>query len=107
MIYIGPGMPLALWVLYIIGIQYKRGGAWRAVAPFTIVAFLMDVFFNYTFFAALTLDYPRRGEYTFSQRLCRLVTYSNWQGSLAKKIAKYMLDPFDPSGQHIHPKAAV
>ena len=95
------GATLVMWLLYIVGIQYKRGGWWLIVAPFTIAAFLIDVLLNYTLFALLTWDYPLDGERTFSNRLKRLVRNSDWRGGLALWIAHHMLDPFDPSGKHI------
>lgn len=104
MIYIGPGLTLVMWLLYIVGIQYRRGGVWRVVLPVTIAALLLDVALNYTLFALLTLDFPQPGEYTFSQRLGRLVCGADWRSALARWVAKYMLDWADPSGQHIHPR---
>ena len=92
---------LLLWVLYIIGIQYKRKGWWYAVLPVTFVALVLDIILNYTVFAVFTLDFPKQGEYTFSKRLERLIHYKSWRGVLADLIATYLLDPFDPSGYHI------
>jgi hypothetical protein len=95
---------LLLWILYIIGIQYKRKGWWYSVLPFTFVALVLDVILNYTVFAVLTLDFPKKREYTFSSRLERLIHKTNWQGRLADLIATYLLDPFDPAGFHIDRK---
>ena len=95
------GSILLMWSLYIVGVQYKRGGMWGAVLPITAVALVCDVICNYTLFALFTLDWPRRGEYTFSVRLIRLVRYDDWRGALARGVAQFMLDPFDPTGKHI------
>ena len=92
---------LAMWLLYIVGVQYKRGGVWGMLAPITVIALVLDVVGNYTLFALLTWDFPRAGEYTFSTRLSRLVHYDDWRGDLARDIAWYLLDPFDPSGRHV------
>jgi hypothetical protein len=92
---------LIMWLLYIIGIQYKRKGLWYAVLPVTIIALILDVILNYTLFCLLTLDFPEKNEITFSSRLERLIHKDNWQGRLADFIATYLLDPFDPVGFHI------
>ena len=90
-----------MWALYIVGVQYARGGWWRVVAPVTVIALLLDVLLNYTLFALMTWDWPRPGEYTFSERLTRLIHYDDWRGTLARGVADHMLNPFDPNGKHI------
>ena len=92
---------MTMWWLYIVGVQYARGGWWRVVAPVTVIALVLDAALNYTLFALLTWDWPRAGEHTFSQRLSRLIHYDDWRGALARGIADNMLDPFDPSGKHV------
>lgn len=92
---------LLLWPLYIVGIQYERGGWWRVLLPVTLVAAALDVILNYTELALLTWDKPRHGEYTFSMRLERLQRRGDWRGKLARFIEKYMLGPFDPDGYHV------
>ena len=92
---------MVMWALYIVGVQYTRGGWWRVVAPVTVIALVLDAVLNYTLFALLTLDWPRSTEYTFSERLSRLIHYDDWRGTLARGIASHMLDPFDPTGKHI------
>ena len=93
-----------LWPLYIIGIQYERGGWWRVILPITLVAAILDVVLNYTELALLTWDRPRAGEYTFSMRLERLQRREDWRGKMARFIEKYMLGPFDPDGFHVKEK---
>ena len=93
-----------MWLLYAVGIQALRGGLWRVLMPVTFVAALLDVILNYTLFAVMTLDWPRRGELMFSQRLNRLTTNHDWRGTAARWTAKYLLDWVAPGGQHIHPK---
>jgi hypothetical protein len=90
----------ALFVLYIIGIQYERGGWWRLVAPVTVMFLMLNVLLNYTLLALITWDLPRRGETTFSRRLKRLQFDLGWRGKLALAI-KPVLDRFDPDGVHI------
>ena len=96
---------VVMWILYVVGIQYLRGGLWRLLLPITAVAALLDVLLNYTLFAVMTWDFPRKNEWTFTQRLGRLVTYFNWQGKAARLTAKYLLDWVDPRGQHVYPKS--
>lgn len=93
---------LSMWLLYVIGIQYKRKGLWYGVLPVTFAAWILDVVLNYTVFALLTWDFPEQYEFTFSKRLERLIHKDNWQGRLADFIATYLLDPFDPDGYHIY-----
>jgi len=94
----------ALWLLYVIGIQYQRGGWWRLCLVAAVPALLLSVVANYSLLAILTWDWPRNGEYTFSQRLARLVDAPGWRGVLAWPIARWLLDPFDPDGVHIKSK---
>lgn len=96
-----------MWLLYAVGIQYLRGGAWRVLLPITVLAAVLDVLLNYSLFAVLTLDWPRRRELTFSQRLNRLTTNTDWRGVAARLTAKYLLDWVAPGGQHIYPRSAA
>ena len=93
---------LILWPLYIIGVQYDRGGWWRLLMPITLVALVLDVWLNFTELALLTWDWPRNeDELTFSNRLKRLVHDGGWRGSFARFVARGMLDPFAPGGRHV------
>jgi len=93
-----------LWVLYAIGIQYQRGGWWRVCLVAALPAVVLNVVLNYTLLALITWDFPRKGEYTFSQRLARLVNSVGWRGVAAWFISRFLLDPFDPDGLHIRPR---
>lgn len=95
-------LPL-LWMLYALGIQYQRGGWWRLCLVAAVPALVLNVVLNYTVLALLTWDWPRKGEYTFSKRLERLVGAPGVRGLLAWYIARHLLDPFDPDGVHIRP----
>ena len=86
--------------LYILGIQYQRGGFWRLLLPVTLIAFIVDIMLNYSELALLTWDYPKAGEYTFTNRLNRLIKETGLRGTLAINIAK-VLNYFSPDGQHI------
>ena len=100
MIYLALSIPLA-WVLYAVGIQYQRGGWWRVCIAFALPALLLSALLNYTLLALVFWDVPRRGEYTFSERLRRLIRAPGWRGKLARLVKEKLLDPFDPDGVHI------
>lgn len=87
-------------ILYPLAIQYKKGGLRYAVLPVTAIAAALDVIANYTELSVLTLDFPRKGEYTFSKRLKRLQYGTPWQQRVAKVIVPY-LNYFDPG--HVEP----
>ena len=93
-------MSLLLALLYPIAVQYERGGAWRLLAPVTLLALAIDVLANYTELALLTWDRPRAHEYTFSTRLKRLKRSPGWRGRLARPVVAY-LNHFAPGGQHV------
>lgn len=93
-------MTILLALLYPIAIQYERKGWWYLVLPITIVALVIDVLANYTELALLTLDFPKAGEYTFSQRLVRLNKNQGIRGIIARKVS-VVLDALAPSGRHI------
>ena len=93
-------LPALLLALYAVGIQYQRGGLWWLVSPIAIVAIPLDVLLNYTVLAAVTWDFPRAGEYTFSNRLNRLVKLDNRLGDDARWIAG-ILNDLAPGHDHI------
>jgi hypothetical protein len=97
---------LVLWIGYVIGIKYERGGWWRLLLLVAGPAAVLDIILNYTVLALLTLDFPRPGEYTFSKRVERLVLDEGWRGEFAFWIAVKLLDPYDPDGFHIKNKGA-
>lgn len=98
---LGLGVTALMWVLYAIGIQYKRGGWCVVLAPVTVAAWVMDVVLNYTLFAVLTWGWPRAGEYTFSKKLKRLILGSGWRASFAYFVARWLLNPVAPGGVHV------
>ena len=86
--------------LYSLGIQYERGGMWLLFSVFGVVGLVLDILLNYTELSILTLDFPKKGEFTFSKRLSRLQYNTDWRGTLARYIAKG-LNSIAPSGKHI------
>jgi hypothetical protein len=93
-------LPVTLALLFPIAIQINRGGWWRIVAPITLLALLIDVLANYTTLALVLWDWPRAGEYTFSDRLVRLTRQTDWRGDVARDIA-VILNRIDPLHNHI------
>lgn len=83
-------LPLLLFVLYPLAIQYERGGWWRWLFWLYYPAGLLDVYLNYTTLALYTWDFPVRGEWTFSTRLKRLQFYPGWRGAVARVIRDYL-----------------
>ena len=92
-------MSLILLLLYPIAIQYERGGWWYLLAPVTFVALVIDIIANYTELA-LVFGWPRKGEFTFSQRLKRLSYRADWRGDVAQWCIWYT-NKFDPQGDHV------
>lgn len=90
------GGPMALAALFPIVIQYKRGGWFLPLTLLAGVLLVIDVALNFTALALWTLDFPRKGEWTFSQRLARLIRRTDWRGNIARRIAAY-LNLFDPN----------
>ena len=82
--------PLACLLLYAPAIQYERGGRWRVLAPLTAVVGAVDIWLNYTTLALYTWDMPRRGEYTFSKRLERLVANTDWRRAPCRAVARWL-----------------
>jgi hypothetical protein len=92
-------MSLLLLILYPVVIQYERKGWWYLLAPLAIIAYVVDVIANYTELS-LIYGWPRKGEFTLSNRLWRLSNIPGWRGDLASWIMRYT-DWFDPDGYHI------
>lgn len=69
--------------------------------PTTILAWVVDVAMNYTVISLISGDgWPRKGEWTFSQRLERLCVAEGPDKLLFIEIAK-KLNRVDPLGTHI------
>lgn len=81
-------LSILLLLLYPLAIQYEVR-KWPIRYLYYLTG-LIDVIANYTELAVLTLDIPRKGEYTFSQRLCRLQYGNLYQRCWAKVIIPYL-----------------
>lgn len=83
-------LPLGLLLLFPLAIQYDRGGVWRLVLPFTLIALAVDIWLNFTTLAIYTWDFPKVFEWTFSTRLTRLKSNTDWRGPIARVLADYL-----------------
>ncbi len=93
-------MFVLLALLYPLAVQYEAR-KWYWLAPLSLFTLLLDVVSNYTDLAFITWDFPRKGEWTFSQRLARLQHGNPWQRFVAKVVIPY-LNFFHPG--HIREK---
>lgn len=93
-------LPLLLAMAYPVVIQYERGGWWKLLMPFTLIAAIVDVWLNFTTFALLMWSSPGKKEITFSQHLERLVFDPGLRGKVARLIARFT-NRFDPTPPHI------
>ena len=94
--------PLILLVMYAIGVQYKRDGWWLLLMPVYIAGAPLDWLLNFTLFALIFWDWPKRGEWTLSKRLPRLNREHGWRGRFARRVTR-LLDALDPTGLHVRP----
>jgi len=74
-------------------------GRWYLL-PVTVLAWIVDVVANYTTCSFIVGEFPRRGEWTFSQRLERLCVERSPEQQLYIQIA-LKLNRIDPTGKHI------
>lgn len=98
-----------LWVLYVFVMSLKRvreqgllsNTALVCGSALAVPAVVIDVAVNITIRTVLFLDIPR--EWTLSSRLSRYWEGEPcWRRSISAWIATALLNPFDPSGKHIH-----
>ena len=104
---IGFGSIYTLWIFYLAVMNLKRtrdAGLLTKTAmalgyPVLVVGYILDCFVNVFVMTILLLEFPR--ETTVTARLKRHNDNSSgWRKSVAI-WAEPLLDPFDPSGNHI------
>lgn len=104
---IGLGSTYALWIFYLAVMGLKRAkdaGLLSTTAkclgyPVLIVGYVLDCFVNITVMTVLLLEIPK--ETTVTSRLKRHnETSTGWRKAVAL-WAEPLLDPYDPSGNHI------
>jgi hypothetical protein len=103
----GLGATYALWVFYLAVMNLKRAKdagllTKTAIAlgyPVLIVGYILDCFVNFTVMTVLLFEIPQ--ETTVTARLSRHNQSSTgWRKAVAL-WAEPLLDPYDPSGDHI------
>ena len=101
------GATYALWVFYIAVMGLKRvrdtvglsPWALRFGYPILIVGYVLDVLVNWFVFTVVMLEIPK--ELTVSSRLKRHNQESTGWRLAVVKFFEPLLDPFDPSGNHV------
>lgn len=94
----------ALWPLYVFAMAMARAHgekrvtkfAWALAIPVVLSAITLDIILNYTLLALLTWDFPRKGEWTFSQRLSRLNRQDGVRAKVCRWLTETLLNPYDP-----------
>lgn len=100
------GSTYALWVFFLAVMGLKRAkqaGLLSPTAmalgyPVLIVGYVLDCFVNFTVMTVLLLEIPQ--ETTVTARLSRHNKGTGWRKAIAA-WAEPLLDPYDPSGDHI------
>lgn len=96
-----------LWILYLAVMNLKRIKDAGLISPLALalgypvlfVGYLLDVLVNITVLTLVLLEFPK--ELTVTARLKRHNrTSTGWRKSVAVWFEP-LLDPFDPSGDHI------
>lgn len=100
-----------LWVFFLACMNLKRAkeagtlSKWALIfgTPVLWVGYLLDAFCNITLMTVVLLEMPRlkQGEWLVTDRLIRHHKESQgWRLSVVK-FMEPLLDPFDPSGDHV------
>lgn len=89
-------MIFSLAILYPIAVLYNRGGRWHWLAPFTVLALVLDVMCNYSEISLLYGRFPVRGDWTYSSRIERDIFDRGYRGKISRFVAGY-LNYFSPN----------
>lgn len=90
--------PLGLLALYVLYIQYERGGAWIVFKLFGIPGYPLDVFYNVVMCFCMG-RLPTK--LTITVELPVLAKLGGLRGEFAIALANF-LNWFAPSGQHVN-----
>ena len=77
----------------------RSEGTLSTVAYIVGYPVLLDFLVNVVVFTVILFEWPK--ELTVTRRLKRHIKLGGWRAKVAAWLAKYILDPFDPSGRHI------
>jgi hypothetical protein len=105
------GLPILMFVLYVIGIQYERITLPMPVRLFCLVfalpALILDFILEWTVISVYLWQWPQDAddgtgntEWTISDRLNRLCLQTDWRGSVTLAISK-VLNTFAYRNNHI------
>lgn len=89
--------PLGLLALYVLYIQYERGGAWIVFKLFGIPGYPLDVFYNVVLCFCMG-RLPTK--LTITVELPILAQVPGWRGEVAIALAN-LLNRLAPSGRHV------
>jgi len=64
------------------------------------VGYPLDVIYNLTYGTLMFWSLPRRGEWTLTKRLQRLVHDEGWRGAEARFICRYIVEPWALDEEH-------
>ena len=95
-----------LWVFYLAVMNIKRvrdegklsKWATRFGYPVLLIGYVLDVLVNWFVVTLLLLEFPK--ELTVTDRLQRHQQSTGWRLAVVK-FFEPLLDPFDPSGDHV------
>lgn len=76
-----------------------NGLLWGLCLPFVAVSIVLDFINNVIVFTLLFAEMPR--EWLVTERLKRHAKQHTVRGKLARYIGDLLLNPFDPSGNHL------
>lgn len=78
-----------------------QGLAFVLLLPPLALAFLLDVFVQFTVASLVFWETPRKGEWFVTHRLRTYIRQgAGWRWLIADTLCRRMLDPFDPTGAH-------
>ncbi|MBI2725391.1 MAG: hypothetical protein HYX42_03990 [Polaromonas sp.] len=89
--------PLGLFLLYVLYVQYERGGFWVAFKVFGIFGYPLDVFYN---MLMCFFTWQKPVAWTITVQLPAIAKVPGWRGEFAIALANF-LNWFAPSGQHV------
>jgi hypothetical protein len=111
LLFILVGLPVAMFIAYLIGIQYQNEKLWMIVRgaclfEVVLIALPLDALLNWTLFSFYLLQFPKvypavpKTEWTFSDRVNRQCQEDSLRGKVCLLIGK-VLNYTCPTHDHI------